>query len=467
MTPAAAEVVRAAYSPQDGAIATVLTVDDEAPVLSALRRLLRSQGLRILQATSGADGLALLGEHDVDLVISDMRMPQMDGARFLEQVRLRSPSTMRILLTGYADIGATIAAVNRGEIHRYIAKPWEDADLLLVVREALARRQLEQRNAELTALTQAQNTQLLDANRTLESRVAERTAELAQVNGMLEAAFGDLDRTFMLSVKVFTGLLEMREGSAGHSRRVAELARRTALRLGCSERDVRDVHLGALLHDVGKIGFPDRMLGRPVSTFTAEEMQRYRHHPLDGETALMPLLPLQGASRVVRQHHERFDGKGFPDGLQGEDICLGARIVAAASDYDGLVQGVAAEVKYSPERARQMLRGGCDTRYDRRVVEALLEVLAAIDLAEQTDQLIDVRVLRAGMVLARDLTAPNGSILLAAGYVFDERVIRQVTDFANRERLRLTLYVRREPGAAAPPAAADTTADAYLQGVHA
>lgn len=440
--------------------ATVLTVDDEASVLSALQRLFRRKGYRVLQAGSGAEGLALLREQAVDLVISDMRMPGMDGAEFLQAVRAHDPGIVRMLLTGNADIRSTIAAINRGEIHCYIAKPWDDEDLALVVRDALLRRQLERRNAELAALTKAQNEELRLANQTLESRVAARTAELSQVNGMLETAFEDLDRTFVLAVNVFSGLLEMREGQAGHSRRVAELARDTAMKLGLREREARDVHLAALVHDVGKIGFPDRMLGKPVSAYNVEELARYRRHPVDGETALMPLAQLQNAARIVRQHHERHDGKGFPDGLAGSAIHLGARILAAASTYDNLVHGGHSEARFTAERAAQWLKEHSGTHFDPNVVTALLQVLAEHAAREQAGVQIDVRDLKPGMVLSRDLTSPQGAILLAAGYVFDARIIRQVCDFANREGLRLTLHVRRE----APPNPAPTTAPAALAG---
>lgn len=450
MNTATAVASDAAASGQPRSGAALLLVDDEPAVLNALRRLFRLHGYQVRQASSGAEALALLREEPADLVISDMRMPEMDGAQFLEQVRDGWPDVARILLTGYADIGSTIAAINRGEIHRYIAKPWDDQDLLLVVRDALQRRSLQRQNAELLELTRRQNAQLADANRTLEARVAARTAELQQVNAMLEAAYGDLDQTFTLAVNVFSGLLEMREGIAGHSRRVAELASETAVRLGLPEREVRDVRLGALLHDVGKIGFPDRMFGRAISAYTGDECTRYRRHPIDGETALMPLVQLRGAARIVRQHHERMDGNGFPDGLVGEQIPIGARIVGAASDYDDLIHGIAAQDRHSPERARQMLRGGVGTHYDGDVITALLAVMAEAEARASIDHLIDARELRPGMVLARDLVSPRGAILLAAGYVFDERIIRQVGDFAHREGAKLMLHVRRDTGPLMP-----------------
>jgi response regulator RpfG family c-di-GMP phosphodiesterase len=425
--------------------ATLLMVDDEPSVLSALRRLFRPLGYRLLQATSGADGLALLRDNAVDLVVSDMRMPEMDGARFLEAVRAHDAGIVRILLTGYADIGSTIAAINCGEIHRYVAKPWDDQDLLLLIRDALSRRDLEHHNRELQALTHCQNEELKTLNQQLELRVAARTSELEQVNAMLGKAYEEVNENFMLAVTVFSGLMEMRQdGIAGHSRRVADLARAIGTRLNLGDRVCQDIYLAALLHDIGRIGFPDRMLGKPVSTYSPDELSRYRRHPMDGEAALMPLARLHGVARIVRQHHERVDGKGFPDGLTAADIPIGALIVAVASDYDGLVSGNLAERRYTPEMAQQAVRGGIDSRYDRRVVEALLAVLAEQDKQAIVDLEIDVRGLQPGMVLARDLLSSRGAILLAAGYRFDARVIQQVTEFATRENMRLTLRIRRD-----------------------
>ena len=447
---------------------TLLLVDDEPSVLSALRRLFRPHGYNVLQASSGADALAMLADQPVDLVISDMRMPAMDGASLLEAVRQRQPHAVRILLTGYADIGSTVAAINRGEIHRYISKPWDDQDMLLVVRDALARRDLEQQNARLLALSQCQNQQLRELNQTLETRVAARTAELEQVNQMLNAAYAEVNSNFTLSVTVLSGLLEMRQdGIAGHSRRVSQLAKRMARHLKLDARAQEDVFLAALLHDIGKIGFPDAMLGKPSSTYSPDELARYRQHPLDGEAALMPLAQLHGVARIVRQHHERVDGHGYPDGLVGDAICMGSRIVAVASDYDGLLSGGLAQQRYSAEAACQALRGGIATRYDQRVVAALLVVLSEVEAEAVADTAVQIRDLQPGMVLSRELLSPKGAILLAAGYVFEARVIRQVGEFAAREGIHVALRVLSssiKPGTAIgrPPAAARPAAVASV-----
>jgi response regulator RpfG family c-di-GMP phosphodiesterase len=439
---------------------TLLLVDDEPSVLSALRRLYRGQGYKIEQATSAADALVLMQTQPIDLVISDMRMPEMDGAAFLEAVRDRHPGTVRILLTGYADINSTVAAINRGEIHRYIAKPWDDQDMLLVVSEALKRRDLEKQNAQLQALTLRQNDELRDLNQTLESRVLDRTSALVQTNCLLEEANKEVRSQFTLAVTVFSGLIEMRQdGIAGHARRVAELAQRVAVQLNRGEREQQEIRLAALLHDIGQIGFADAMLGKPVSSLRPDEMLRYRRHPLDGQAALMALDKLHGVALIVRQHHERVDGRGFPDGLSGDDICLGARIVAAASDYDDPIHGNLAEQRYGPEQARRALRGGQGSHYDPDVVAALFDVLDQIAADAVADVEIAVVDLQPLMTLSTDLLTARGAILLPKGYVFQPRVIQQVKDFAARENLAVVLRITRQsiktplppraPGAAA------------------
>lgn len=428
----------------------VLFVDDEAPILSAVRRLLRPLGHRVLMAEGGAAALELLATEEVDLVVSDMRMPNMDGAQFLEQVRQRWPHVQRMLLTGYADIGSTIAAINRGEIHRYIAKPWDDQDLLLAVREGLSRRRLEQENQRLTALTQAQNAELAKANADLEARVKARTAEIEQVNGMLEQAYAQLEDNFLLSMDVFAGLLELRQvGAAGYSRQVATLARSIAETLKLPARDVQDVYVAGLLHEIGKISLPDGMLNKPFSALTSEEQVRYRRHALAAESALMPLASLQRVARLVRMQQERFDGNGFPDGLAGEELPVTAQILALASEFRALAEGRLSVRRPTEKEAAQVIVGLAGSHFSHPVVQAFKTVLER-EAARNNDRLIEASALRVGMVLARDLLSPKGSLLLAAGFRFDPRVVRQIHEFIRREGGKLTLYVRAdEPGTGA------------------
>lgn len=421
----------------------VLFVDDEPSILSALRRLFRPVGYRVLLADSGKAGLAILASEEVNLVVSDMRMPEMDGAQFLEKVREHWPHVVRMLLTGYADIVSTIAAINRGEIHRYIAKPWDDQDLLLCVSDGLMRQRLEQENRALLQLTKTQNDELVHLNADLEQRVLARTQELGQVNDMLHRSFAQLQENFLLSINVFSGLLELRDGGmAGYSRQVAELARRIATKLSGGPQLEQDVYIAGLLHEVGKIGFPDTLLRKPLSELTGEDLARYKKHPLNGEAALLPLAQLQRVARFVRSHRERLDGKGFPDSLAGDDVPFGAQILAVSSDYYALQTGRLAVKRYSAREAAGLVLGGSGTRYDASVVGAFREATEEQLAEKPVDQVIPAHNVEVGMVLARDLLSPQGTLLLAKGFVFDDRVVRQIREFTQREGARLTLYIR-------------------------
>lgn len=424
---------------------TLLLVDDEPGILSSLRRLFRPHGYRILSAGSGAEGLQILEGEAADLVISDMRMPEMDGALFLEQVRARWPDVVRILLTGYADITSTVAAINRGAIYRYVAKPWDDNDIVLIVQKALEQAALERENRRLAALTERQNEALRELNASLEDKVAQRTAELAQLNSFLELANDELKRNFMVSIKMFSSLIEMRAGGVGgHSRRVADLARRLAAHMQLDAKAQQDVLLAGLLHDVGKIGFPDALLALPLNRMTAQDQTLYRRHPLTGETALMPLAELKSAAGIVRSHHERFDGLGFPDGLAGDDIALGARILALVNDYDATQIGTPAGQRLSADEAMGSLRAGRGKRYDPAVLDAFIALLGGAGPETGHEWVIAAADLQPGMVLARDLVSPQGTLLLAADYVLDALLVRQIQDFARRESALMQLHIRAD-----------------------
>ena len=424
---------------------TVLLVDDEPGILSSLRRLLRPAGYRIFTAESGKAGLEVLEHEPVDLVISDMRMPEMDGAQFLEQVRNRWPKTTRILLTGYADVASTIAAINRGEIYRYVSKPWDDDDLKLVVRDALEGARLRNENIRLLALTQAQNEELKDLNLNLENKVRQRTSEIEQVNSFLNLANDKLKQNFLVSIKIFSSLMELRGGAmAGHSRRVADLARKLAIRLGVESKELQDIFFAALLHDVGKIGFPDSLLIRAVSKMGSEELGQYRKHVVAGESALMPLEELKDVSRIVRSHHEQFDGKGFPDGLEGADIVRGARILSVVNDYDGLQIGTLSDKRMSPDEAKALIIQSSGKRYDPQIVDAFIEMLGGLALESDRAKTVSHADLKVGMVLARDLLSKEGIMLLAADFVLDVAVIKKIQEYARRENHAITIYIRTD-----------------------
>ncbi|MEO6422186.1 MAG: HD domain-containing phosphohydrolase [Candidatus Nitrotoga sp.] len=425
---------------------TLLCVDDEQNILSALRRLFRHDGYRVLTAISGDAGIKLLESEQVDLVISDMRMPGMDGARFLEMVSNRWPDTLRILLTGHADITSTIKAINQGQIFHYISKPWDDHDVCLIVRHALEHKQLERDKRRLEALTQRQNEELRDLNASLEARVEERTAELRLAHDALAAANEKLKTSFLTSVKVFSNLIEMTERThTGHSRRVADVARRIAVKMGLDRAATQDVMLAGLLHDIGKIGMPDALLAKSVNQMNTEELTLFKKHPIKGELALMALDSLRSAACLLRSHQERFDGQGYPDGLSATDIPLGARILAVANDYDGLQIGSFSAKSLTSAEAFAFLKQSRGKRYDPQVFDAFVTLNNCRTADKlQKEWALGPNSLRPGMVLSRDLVSREGALLLAADYLLDDSLIKQIRGYTRYEVQSVVIHVHAD-----------------------
>ena len=427
----------------------MLFVDDEANILASLKRLFRPQGYRIFTAESGLQGLAIMARESVDLVISDMRMPEMNGAQFLEKVREQWPDTVRILLTGYAEINATIDAINRGQIYRYISKPWEENDITLIVRHALRQKLLEREKQRLEELTRKQNEELVELNASLEEKVMARTEEVRQTMGFLDVAHEKLKQSFITSIQVFSNLIEMRSATmVGHSRRVAELARRIAQCMHMSDAEAQDVFIAGLLLDIGKIGLPDRLLEKPFVSLTGEERSMVVKHPVKGQLALMALEQLAGAAQLIRSHRERFDGMGYPDRLAGFSIPLGARVLALAKDYDTAVTGSAFTKPMKQAEALLFIQDGEGKRYDSAVVATFMDIICKgkrtgtapdqkLELPLRSGQLIQ------GMVLSRDLVTVTGEMLLAKGYALNEQFIEQIRNFERMDGNQLTIYTLR------------------------
>ena len=294
-------------APWDPSAVKILCVDDEPNVLSALRRMFTLEGCTISVADSGAAALQALADERFDVIISDMQMPEMNGAQLLQQVRAQWPHTMRILLTGTADLANAVAAINEGEIYRYIAKPWNDDELLGVVKGAVAFASLAQERDRLFALTQDQNKALEEMVETLEEKVQARTASLRQA--------------YMASIKAFSGLLGLRNPKLlEHSTRVASTAMKMAKRAGLDDAMAQDIFIAGLLHDLGKIGLSDRVLNTFIDNLPQSDFVLFESHAAMGATCLKGLEGMDAVSQMIRAHHENFDGSGYPDRLAGEAI---------------------------------------------------------------------------------------------------------------------------------------------------
>lgn len=415
---------------------SVLCVDDEPSILAALRRALRAPDCKVLQAGSGAEALQIMEREKIDVLLSDMRMPGMDGATLLAQARARWPQTARILLTGYSDMNATVAAINEGQIYRYIHKPWDELELRLTVRQAAEYQRLERERADLQQLTARQNEELKHLNTSLESRIQERTAELHQ-------AYERLKHNYLTSIRIFSSLMELRSSVlAGSGKRVAVLARRIAIAMGCSKEESQDIFVASLLHDIGFMAMSDALLAKPVGRLQPEEMRIYQRHPVLGAQALTAMEDHHAVAQLIRYHHERFDGGGFPERLAGQDIPLGARIIALVDAYDDLTHGHLTGAPLTEQEAKAIIQRGRGSQFDPEVVDVFLHVTQQEKAKPPQLETVDLDDVQPGMQLGKDLLSKEGFLLLSAGHVLNAEMISRIRRYAMTEGVRIVLDIR-------------------------
>ncbi|MFN7508009.1 MAG: HD domain-containing phosphohydrolase [Limnobacter sp.] len=336
---------------EHSAESSVLVIDDEANVVSAIRRALRSEPYRVECTTDPVEGLEIAKTLNPTVVICDMRMPGLTGSEVFAALSRSNPRCGRILLTGYADINSTIAAINQGHIDLYMTKPWNDDELKLKLQQHIRLVSLKNEREQLAAQLASKVKELSRLNNELDQRVESRTQELRQTNLFLEQAFSELNQQFLNAIKVFSNMIELSSPQmAGHHYRVAELARFIAIQMALSEVEIRDIHIAGLLHDIGKLDLAERDLNTSLASLSATTRMALMKHPIKGQAALLALPELSNVASIIRQHHERVDGLGYPDGLTGQEILRGAKVLAVAEDWDELQLGWLTEQKLGLEQ---------------------------------------------------------------------------------------------------------------------
>jgi response regulator RpfG family c-di-GMP phosphodiesterase len=343
----------------------LLVVDDEAPILHALQRTFEAVGYQVTACADPAEALERLREKPYQVLSADYMMPGMSGAEFLSRAKSLQPETIRILLTAAHDFSAAVDAVNNGEIFRILAKPWNRVELLGTVRQAFDTYALRERNRQLTAIVQSQNAELAALNKGLEALVEQRTTNL--LDGMV-------------------AVLDYRDTETQwHSRRVSHFTKRIAEQLGVKDaHTLRTIEMGALLHDIGKIGVRDAVLLKP-GPLDQDEWTEMREHPRLGWALLQRIEFLRDASVIVLQHQERYDGKGYPAGLSGEQIVLGARLFAVADTYDAITSDRPYRKAQPHDAAVAEMKRVAGTQLDPRGVEAFCALAESEWQAIRTD----------------------------------------------------------------------------------
>ncbi len=348
----------------------ILFVDDEVQILKALSRLFRQEPVQVYTANSASEALALLDRESIQLVMSDQRMPEIPGVDFLQSVRERWPEVIRIMLTGYTEMNVAVQAINQGEIHRLVTKPWNDEELRATVRQALDTYFMRRELDRLNNLTKQQNRELEDLNHTLEIKVEERTQEVEEKRAELKEAY-------VSTIRAFTEAVEAKDPyTRGHSERVGVYASRIARELSCGNEFIERIYLAGLLHDIGKIGVPDAIITKP-DRLTPEEYAEIKRHPEIGARILEPVSFLADIVPCVRHHHEWYDGsdRGYPDGLSGSEIPFPSRIILVADTVEAMTSDRPYRKGLPLHIVVKEIQKYSGTQFDPEAAEAFLSII--------------------------------------------------------------------------------------------
>jgi putative nucleotidyltransferase with HDIG domain len=327
---------------------SVLLVDDDQLTLRILSDMLVRAGFETSCHSSPLEALAAVEIERPDVIVADYFMPQVNGIAFLELSISRSPASARFLCSAHTDSEVVIQAVNVGQVHGIIPKPPREAEFVSAVRQAGETGALRRKNEELTAALQRQNAHL-------EELVRQRTEALLQG---------------------FVASLDARDSSTKwHSQRVARYARRLATQMGIADPELSIIERGSLLHDIGKIGVPDRILLKE-GPLSGDEWQQMRQHARRGWRLLQRVDYLRAASSIVLQHHERWDGTGYPDGASGEAIGIGARVFQVVDAYDAMTTDRPYQKSKSHDQTCREILSASGSQFDPEVVAAFMCVPA-------------------------------------------------------------------------------------------
>src|ERR1700757_3275123 len=368
----------------------ILVVDDEEPIREIISSMLNAAGYKTRQASSGMEALAVLNSGaEFELILSDLMMAEMDGIGLLERVKESYPDLPVIMVTAVHDISVALAAIRNGA-YDSLLKPFEREQMLAMVKRALEHRRLRLENRAYQS--------------NLESLVAARTEQLRQ-------AMTDLERSYDITLEALGDALDLKDAETeGHSKRVTAFTIAIARAMGLSSEKIRVIARGAFLHDIGKMAIPDAILRKPGALNEAET-EIMREHCFRGYQMLKKIPFLSEASEIVYAHQERFDGTGYPRGLSGQDIPLGARIFSVADTLDAITSDRPYRAAQSIQVAREEVERFSGRQFDPDVVRVFMDMPDTIweDLRKEINSQIDhfAYPMRQVAMLAASATGKN------------------------------------------------------------
>lgn len=431
-------------SPEATLLPVILCVDDEANILKSLHRLFLSQKIRLLQATSGQQALELMQKEKVNLIISDMRMPNMTGAEFLAQAAKLQPDAYRILMTGYSDLASTVNAINLGKIHRYIQKPWDNTELLSQVDDGLEMFRLIKANKILTVKVALQNKQLKELNHGLEEMVQQRTNQLKKMLAQYKELATTRGNEQKATLEVLYNIISINPALNGKfAQNVSETCGNIAslMKLNSTEKEL--IAKAGLYSELGKLGLPAQCLATAFYKLDSTDRQHFLQHPQRAEEMLAPAIHLQGLSEIIANQYERFNGSGQPLQKAANDIPAGARILAVVRDFWLMMYQQSQTQLYSRHEAFELIQRQQGSLYDPLVVSALGKLInnSGFTADHKLEDGLHVEKLTVGMRLTQNLYNRKHMMLLPKSHTLCQKTLDNLHRYQAKHQEQLLVQV--------------------------
>lgn len=411
----------------------VLCVDDEKIILKTLQRLFRSKSYQLLVANSGSEALQILKKHSVNVIVSDMRMPEMDGSTLLKKVAVDYPGTYRIVLSGYADFESTVDAINLGKVHRFVNKPWDNADLVVAVERGLELVRLTKENAELKQKIEVQNTKLKQINNTLEEKVELRTKQIKTSLLRNERNNKDCERMLFNFIGINPNLC------SDFAKHVAHLAVRLGEALGMDKEALHDIRLASHLNELGLLGLDPHYSNTPFRLLSYDEKTKFMEQGEVAKQILSPAQRLYGVKSILSLQFlplAKIEEKATPQTLQA------CKVIIISRDFWRFVYGKIEEAKLSPTETFTQLNKSRGTKYDEKILDLLI---SCPHLVEETviDGGLKSLQLLPDMVLKHSLFSQQNLLILAEGHVFTESSIEALIEFEFNKKQNFIITIEK------------------------
>ena len=425
-------------------------VSCDSEVLNVSKKELASEEYEIRMFKNPEKALESIIKSESQVIIADQDLNTISGLGFLKQVEAANPDSIRILLMNTPDLKTATQVVNDGIAKKIIPSPWSENELKRAVKDSLELMEDFFSKKSLHNQVHEEKEELEKWDELLKNSIKARTKIILQKKSYLENVNRELQKNIFESIKALFSYLEKKNRWIGtHSKKVAAFSNELAKHLNLTPKKMQMIEMGALLHDIGKIGISDKIISKQTHLLSKEQQNLLKEHPLIGQNILSPIFSVNEVGTMMRHHHEHWEGSGYPNGLAGEDIPLGSRVIAVANVFTNLMEKVYQRSKDPTVRALKDLMSQKGLILEPRLVDIFLEIIEEKRRnppKAKREKQVSLSEINDGMLISRDILTTRGTIVLTRGTLLTKHHIQYVKEFDRLEKIfeEIFIYVDKE-----------------------